>query len=55
MSFADNLKIVGWAIFIAGLLMVISALLNIWDGATAEEIDYAGIVAGVGALIAAVL
>lgn len=56
MSFTDNQKILGWAFFIIGILMIVSALIQIWDGATAEDdIEIWGIVAGIGALIAAVL
>ena len=56
MSFTDNQKIVGWAFFIAGILLIISALLYIYDGATAGDgFEIWTVVAGIGSLIAAVL
>lgn len=56
MSFFDNTKVAGWGLFIMGILMIIAAILKIYDGATAEGglSDNVGLViAGIGALIAA--
>ena len=56
MSFFDNTKIAGWAFFIIGILMIISAIMDIWNGAgaTGSLSDNAGyVVAGIGSLIAA--
>ena len=58
MSFFDNTKIAGWAFFIIGILMIISAIMQIWNGAgqtesISENIGY--VIAGIGALIAAVV
>ncbi len=58
MSFVDNQKIVGWAFFIVGLLMVVNALLYIVDAAGMEggiTGNMATIVIAIGALISAVL
>ncbi|MDO5861324.1 MAG: hypothetical protein Q4Q58_00730 [Thermoplasmata archaeon] len=58
MSFTDNQKVVGWAFFIIGFLMVIAALLQLVDGFTLDGGlgEHAGyIIAAIGALIAAVL
>ena len=58
MSFFDNTKIAGWAFFIIGILMIISAIMDIWNGAgaTGSLSDNAGyVVAGIGSLIAAIL
>ena len=54
MSFFDNTKIAGWGLFFIGILMIISAILMIWDGATTEGDDrLANVVVGIGALLAA--
>ena len=58
MSFFDNTKIAGWAFFIIGILMIISAIMQIWNGAgqtesISENIGF--VIAGIGALIAAVV
>lgn len=56
MSFFDNTKMAGWGLFIIGILMIISAILKIWDGATADGglgENLSLVVAGIGALIAA--
>lgn len=56
MSFFDNTKVAGWGLFIMGILMIISAILKIWDGATADGgigENLSLVVAGIGALIAA--
>lgn len=54
MSFFDNTKIAGWGLFFIGILMIISAILMIWNGATTEGDDrLANVVVGIGALLAA--
>ena len=54
MSFFDNTKIAGWGLFFIGILMIISAILMIWDGATTEGDDrLANVGGGIGALLAA--
>ena len=58
MSFFDNTKIVGWAFTIIGILMIVSALLQIVDavgmeGGIGENIGY--LIAAIGAIIAAVI
>lgn len=57
MSFVDNTKIVGWAFFIIGIIMVISALLQFVDAFDYEDtMDIVGVIIGaIGALIAAVI
>ena len=51
MSFFDNTKIVGWAFTIIGILMIVSALLQIVDAVGMEG----GIGENIGYLIAAVI
>ena len=54
MSFFDNTKIAGWGLFFIGILMIISAIISIWQGATKEGDDRLALVAvGIGALLAA--
>ena len=54
MSFFDNTKIAGWGLFFIGILMIISAIISIWQGATKEGDDkLALVVVGIGALLAA--
>lgn len=56
MSFFDNTKVAGWGLFLIGIIMIINAIIQIYDGATAPEgIDenLAFVVAGIGALLAA--
>lgn len=54
MSFFDNTKIAGWGLFFIGILMIISAIISIWQGATKEGDDrIALVVVGIGALLAA--
>lgn len=58
MSFFDNTKIVGWAFTIIGILMIVSAFLQIVDavgmeGGIGENIGY--LIAAIGAIIAAVI
>ncbi len=58
MSLTDNQKLVGWAFFIVGILMIVSALLGFYDaiskdGGLGENIGY--FIAAIGGLIAAVL
>ena len=58
MSLLDNTKIAGWAFFIIGILMIVSAIVQIWNGAgqtdsISNNIGY--VIAGIGALIAAIV
>ena len=58
MSFFDNTKIAGWAFFVIGILMIVAAIMDIWNGAGSTEslTDNAGyVVAGIGSLIAAIV
>ncbi len=57
MSFVDNQKIVGWAFFIIGALMVINAILSFVDAFGVDGLGNAlgSIVFAIGSLIAAVL
>ncbi len=54
MSFFDNTKIAGWALFFAGLLMIVSALVGFYDAfaeheGAGDQIGY--LVIAIGALI----
>ena len=54
MSFFDNTKIAGWGLFLCAILMIISAIISIYNGAVKEGDDrLALVVAGIGALLAA--
>ena len=54
MSFFDNTKIAGWGLFFIGILMIISAIISIYNGAVKEGDDrLALVVAGIGSLLAA--
>lgn len=54
MSFFDNTKIAGWGLFFVGILMIISAIISIYNGAVKEGDDrLALVVVGIGALLAA--
>ena len=54
MSFFDNTKIAGWGLFFIGILMIISAIVSIYNGAVKEGDDrLALVVAGIGSLLAA--
>ena len=54
MSFFDNTKIAGWGLFFIGILMIINAIVSIYNGATKEGDDrLALVVVGIGALLAA--
>lgn len=58
MSFIDNEKIVGWAFFIIGILMIISAIVQIYDATTMDGGlgDHLGyLVAAIGAVLAAII
>ena len=58
MSFFEHTKIAGWAFFIIGILMIVAAIMDIWNGAGSTEslTDNAGyVVAGIGSLIAAIV
>ena len=56
MSFFDNTKVAGWGLFIIGIILIINAIIQIYDGATMPDdaLEKTGfIIAGVGALLAA--
>ena len=54
MSFFDHTKIAGWGLFLCAILMIISAIISIYNGAVKEGDDrLALVVAGIGALLAA--
>ena len=58
MSFFDNTKIAGLGLFIIGILMIIGAILDIVNGATAEGgigENIAFVIAGIGSLLGALI
>ena len=58
MSFFDNTKIVGWMLFVIGILSLIDAIIQIVNGATSDGgiVDNIGyVIAGLGALIGALI
>ena len=58
MSLFDNTKIVGWALFLAGILLLIGAIVEIANAATADNgigENLAFVVSGIGTLLGALV